>query len=92
MLTDIVDFHTGTGENVSAGGSGLSGSGVPPPVQLDWLKGPFLQNALCQVFQRFALEGDEVNRTLVHKVCTGSGYIFMFWWPLDRHKVSTMTL
>ena len=42
--------------------------GVPSPVQLDWLKGPFLQSALCQVFQRFALEGDEENRTLVHKV------------------------
>lgn len=44
------------------------GSGVTPPVQLDWLKGPFLQNALCQVFQQFALEGDEENRSLVHKV------------------------
>ena len=41
----------------------------PPPVgQLDWLKGPFLQSALCQVFQRFALEGDEESRRLIHKV------------------------
>lgn len=36
--------------------------------QLDWLKGSFLQSALCQVFQRFALEGDEENQVLVHKV------------------------
>ena len=36
---------------------------------LDWLKGSFLQSALCQVFQRFALEGDEESRVLVHKVC-----------------------
>ena len=56
------------GENGSVEGSDPSGSCVPSPVQLDWLKGPFLQNALCQVFQRFALEGDEENRTLVHKV------------------------
>ena len=71
-------IHTATGEN---GGSGLDDNGVPSPVQLDWLKGPFLQNALCQVFQRFALEGDEENRTLVHKVhiytCTWPGYIFL---------------
>ena len=38
--------------------------------QLDWLNGSFLQSALCQVFQRFALEGDEENKVLVHKVYT----------------------
>ena len=37
-------------------------------VQHDWLKGSFLQSALCQVFQRFALEGDDESRLLVHKV------------------------
>ena len=45
-----------------------SNMGVAIIGQPDWLSGPFLQSALCQVFQRFALEGDEENRHLLHKV------------------------
>ena len=33
-----------------------------------WL-GAILQSVLCQVFQRFALESEEDNRTLLHEVC-----------------------
>lgn len=34
-----------------------------------WLREIF-QTMLCHVFQRFALEGDESNRELIHKVLT----------------------
>ena len=52
----------------SVGGISEERRGVSDPSHLNWLQGSFLQSALCQVFQRFALEGDEENRRLVHKV------------------------
>ena len=49
----------------------LTNAGPKPtssgPASLEWLR-LILQSTLCQVFQRFALEGDEGNRELVHQV------------------------
>lgn len=65
-------------------GSTAQGVGVVSGAggQLDWLKGSFLQSALCQVFQRFALEGDEENRILVHKVHLNIKSLFLSAWFL----------
>ena len=52
----------------NAGDASAQEVGVAGGDRLEWLKGSFLQSALCQIFQRFALEGDTENRALVHKV------------------------
>ena len=54
--------EVGDGGGKGEGGGGGSGSGF-----LGWLR-ENLQGMLCQTFQRFALEGEESIRDLVHQV------------------------
>ena len=54
--------EVGDGGGKGEGGGGGSGSGF-----LRWLR-ENLQGMLCQTFQRFALEGEESIRDLVHQV------------------------
>lgn len=64
---------SGVGVNVVAGVDGVVTSGSvgvnDEEGTKSWLSG-LLQSLLCQIFQRFLLEGDQENRELLHKVLT----------------------
>ena len=58
-----MDISAGDGDSKNESGIVVSASAG----RMTWLK-EVLQNMLCHVFQRFALEGVEENRELIHKV------------------------
>lgn len=61
------ESKSGGGEVGDGGGKGEGGGGGSGSGFLGWLR-ENLQGMLCQTFQRFALEGEESIRDLVHQV------------------------